>query len=157
MVVVETPNPMRTSRLKAVDRLQLPHQVEVLDKDPEDNSLVILLPDETEAGKAVKEGNKVGLMAGAIIDAAGVSEAVSEVGSKFNGGGGVEGTGAEEEIGDEGLSGIGKAAVPGAVGDVAVAGGLVRDRGYVVDPEEEALEEGEEGGDGGLSLTGARI
>lgn len=80
VVIIETPDAVRTGGLEAVGGLELAHEFKIGDEEPGDDGRVVLLPNEAKAGDAVEEGSEVGLVAGAIVDAEGVAEEVKEVG-----------------------------------------------------------------------------
>lgn len=56
VVIVQSPDPMRPGGLQAVLQLQLPHEVDVVDEDAEDEGRVVVLLDEAEAREAEEEG-----------------------------------------------------------------------------------------------------
>lgn len=84
VIIIKPPHTMGPSRLQAVLQLQLPHEVQVLHKHPGHHGGVVLHSDDPEPREAVQPRREIGLVAGAIVDAARVPEGVGEVGHEFN-------------------------------------------------------------------------
>lgn len=122
MIVIEPPNTMGTGGLQRVNNLQLPQEFKVLDKNPRNNSLVILFIDDPNPCKAIQPSSEVGLVTSTIIYATRIAETIGEVRNKLNG--------SRMEIGwkeleHEGIGTFGHASVPRSVREITVTSGLL--------------------------------